>query len=597
MEKGLITRAALQRLAGAAVFRRGEEYFSAGAVCRLRDAAEKISARVDGSEAYQVVLRDEGGDLDGDCTCPHAADGNFCKHCVAVGLAWLANQPAVAKSGTVAAKRARHDPWLEIKAYLTTQPAETLAGLLLDVAERDDRLYQSLLLKAGQAGFDKGGGKGSGAGGGNVLKTLRRAIDEATRVRGFIGWREASSFAHNIEQVTGAMAELLAPSSAAMLVELTEYAIERVENALEQIDDSNGETGDIVYRLGELHLKACGMARPDPLRLAERLLRFETTLPFSLCSFDPVTYSDVLGKTGVEHYRQRVQAEWHKLKPHDARQGYDAHAATITRIMERMAEASGDIDELVVIKSRDLSASYRYIEIAEIWHKARQADKSLEWAERGLKAFPKLPDNRLRDFLVAVYLKRKRNDEALQLTWIQFEERACLDYYKKLHGVARRIGLWAAQRERALAWLAERIACAAASKTTARWPPQPSNNFHSLRVEIALWEKDNDAAWTAANQGECSQHLLIALAGLLEATRPDDAVDLYRRVVPRLVGATDNAAYAEAIKLIRKVARLLGAQQQTRQLGDYLAELRTRFKPKRNFIKLLDEVARDNAEA
>jgi hypothetical protein len=38
------------------------------------------------------------------------------------------------------------------------------------------------------------------------------------------------------------------------------------------------------------------------------------------------------------------------------------------------------------------------------------------------------------------------------------------------------------------------------------------------------------------------------------------------------------------------------AQGLSRQFGDYLAELRVQFKPKRNFIKLLDEVARSAAK-
>lgn len=37
----------------------------------------------------------------------------------------------------------------------------------------------------------------------------------------------------------------------------------------------------------------------------------------------------------------------------------------------------------------------------------------------------------------------------------------------------------------------------------------------------------------------------------------------------------------------------MNAQDQSRQFGDYLAELRVQFKPKRNFIKLLDGVARN----
>ena len=575
----LITLATLEDLAGTTAFRRGEEYFSVGAVDRLRATDDKVTAKVEGTATYQVELRDDDGDMAYHCTCPRAADGYFCKHCVAVGLAWLAENPAAPTSGAASGKRKRRDPWRAIKEYLTTQSPENLIELLLEVAQRDDRLYQSLLLKAERMG-----------GGGNMAKAFRRAIDGATRIQGFVDWREVGTFAGNIDQVADSLAELLKPDTAASLVELAEYAIERVENSLEQVDDSNGEIGGIVYRLGELHLKACTMGKPEPAGLAERLFRFETTLPFGLCRFDAATYKTPLGKAGLRRYRELAEAEWHKLKPRDAKDSYDAHRSRITGIMERLAEASGDVEELVAIKAQDLSSCSRYLGIAEILAKAKQPDKALEWAERGLKAFPGRSDNRLRDFLVAAYLKRKRHDEALQLTWIQFEERPILDHYKKLHDVAGKLRLWPEQRNRALAWVAEVVV--RESSATSRWKPRPSTPNYSLRVEIALWEQDLDAAWSAAHEGTCDRSLLITLAGKLESARPGDAISLYRRVVPLIVEQTNNAAYDEAIKLIRKVGGLMKAQKQLPQFGDYLAELRVQFKPKRNFIKLLDGVAR-----
>jgi uncharacterized Zn finger protein len=60
------------------------------------------------------------------------------------------------------------------------------------------------------------------------------------------------------------------------------------------------------------------------------------------------------------------------------------------------------------------------------------------------------------------------------------------------------------------------------------------------------------------------------------------------QVIPTIVEQTNNSAYAEAIKLIRRIERIMNAQKRSREFGDYLAELRARFKPKRNFIKLLD---------
>lgn len=183
----LIFRATLGDLAGTATFRRGEKYFSIGAVGRLRATRDKISAEVEGTEICQVELRNDKGELAYDCTCPRAADGYLSKHCVAVGLAWLAENSAAPKSGAASGRKERRDPWRDIKEYRTVRSQDVLIDLLLDVVQRDDRLYQSLLLKAERTG-----------GGGNVAKAFRRAIDDATHIHGFVDWQEVGSFAGNI---------------------------------------------------------------------------------------------------------------------------------------------------------------------------------------------------------------------------------------------------------------------------------------------------------------------------------------------------------------------------------------------------------------
>lgn len=572
MLDNLISPAALERLAGSAAFERGKAYFSAGAVQRLRASESQIMATVQGTHPYQVQLRrDDAAELVCHCTCPRAADGYFCKHGVALGLAWLAENSA--PSG-----KKKSDPWQGIEAYLGTQAPQTLIALLLETAQRDDRLYQSLRLKAERAGA-----------GANLAPIFRQAIDDATHIHDFIEWEDVRDFVATLDQLADSLAELLKPDTAATLVELAEYAIEHIEESLEQVDDSDGELGDVVVRLGELHLQACLMARPDPQKLAERLFELTFTLAFGLCSFDPLTYREVLGTQGLRRYRELADAEWAKLKPPNAQNPYSSRRAMLASMLEQLAEASGDLEELVAIKSRDLSSAYRYLDIAQVWHTAGQPDKALQWAERGLKAFPEGTDNRLRDFLVAAYLPLKRNDEALQLTWLQFEELPSLEHYQKLSDVAGKLGVWPAQRARALTTVAETIAREAATRS--QYKPEPSRSKHALRLEIALWEEDLDAAWNAAHAGDCGQFLLVKLAGKLEASRPHDAISLYLRVVPPIIDRTNNAAYEEGIVLIRKIGALMKAQGQSAAFDDYLAQLRVQFKPKRNFIKLLDKVA------
>jgi len=386
-----------------------------------------------------------------------------------------------------------------------------------------------------------------------------------------------------------------------MLMELTEYAIGRVAKALDNIDDSNGEVGGILSRLGDLHLQACRLAKPDPQALAERLFRMEISPANDYGDINAMAYRDLLGEAGLRRYRELAEAglrryrelaeaEWAKIGFRDGDSPYDFQRYRITRIMEFLAEASGNVEELVAIKARDLSTAYRYLTIAGIWAANGRDDKALEWAERGLHAFPAATDNRLRDFLVAAYLKSQRNEEALQLTWVQFEERPILDHYKKLHAVSERLGVWPEQRERALAKLADAIAGGAAA--VSYWKTKPGMPDYSVRLQIALWENNLDDAWTAAHAGVRDRNLLIELAGKLEKERPDDALALYRQIIPTIVEQTNNAAYAEAVELVRRIESILNGPERKREFMDYLAELRSRFKPKRNFIKLLDEVSR-----
>jgi hypothetical protein len=187
----LITPQVLYQWPGAAAFRRGEAYFSEDAVGDLASDDESITARVQGTETYRIELIDDDGELAYDCDCPRAADGFFCKHCVAAGLAWLTDRARAADSGR------RSDPWSPIRDYLAAQPAAVLIQLVLDAARRDEGLFQSLLLKARR--------------GGDAAAGLREAIDRATTLRGHGGWAGVGDDADGIERVVEALADLLAP--------------------------------------------------------------------------------------------------------------------------------------------------------------------------------------------------------------------------------------------------------------------------------------------------------------------------------------------------------------------------------------------------
>ena len=67
------------------ILERGWRYARSGAVQHIIRKKDEIEAVVEGSEYYKVKMNYDGHYvLDGYCSCPYAADGNYCKHMAAV---------------------------------------------------------------------------------------------------------------------------------------------------------------------------------------------------------------------------------------------------------------------------------------------------------------------------------------------------------------------------------------------------------------------------------------------------------------------------------------------------------------------------------
>ncbi len=196
----------------------------------------------------------------------------------------------------------------------------------------------------------------------------------------------------------------------------------------------------------------------------------------------------------------------------------------ITHIMESLAQASGDIEQLVAVMSRDLSSAYSYLKIAEVYREERHHDNALLWAEQGLKAFPDRTDARLREFAAEEYHRRRRHDDAMKLIWAEFSERPFLENYKTLERHAKKAGAWPEWRERALTEIRLRIA-KARGQSRPRWMQADDNN--SPLVEIFLYEGNPEESWREAQAGGCSDSLWLRLAASRETEHPEDAAPIY----------------------------------------------------------------------
>ena len=573
----LLDRDALRRTAGARSFERGEGYFTSGQVGSLAEYKGTITAKVQGTRPYQIKLWVEDGEVQYSCTCPVGRDGAFCKHCVAVGLAWLDQ-----KSPDQTPRRKAVKPAMtmdDVRAYLSRQDKIALVDMVMDRAVDDDRLRRRLLMETAK-----------GSRGGLDLATYRRAIDEAVDSGGFVHYHDAYDYASGIEDTIDSIEELLKQGHTSEVIDLTEHALEAVEEAMGTVDDSDGHMGSILERLQEIHLKACKKAKPDPEALARRLFTRELHTDWDTFYGAAKTYAGVLGEKGLAVYRKLAEAEWAAVPPlGPGRNDSEKYGKRfrITQIMETLARQTGDAEAIVAVKKRDLSSAWAYLQIAEAYQKARKRDLALEWAERGVKAFPERTDSRLREFLANEYHRHRRHDEAMALVWAEFAESTTLEEYRNLKSHADKIGRWKTWRSKALDFLRQSIAEAKRDSRGDRWawsrPPD-----HTELVEVFLWEKDVEAAWREANEGGCTEGLWMALAAKRERDHPEEVLPIYQRQIEPTLNRKNNEAYREAVGLLRKIQELMARLGRQAEFADYLESVRAAHKPKRNFMKLLE---------
>ncbi len=587
----------LRTLAGDVWFARGEAYFEAGRVVELNLHNGKLSARVTGTSDYRVSMRIENDDLIYSCTCPLGDDSQFCKHCVAAALAWL--QLANEKENAPASKRESQKN--NLRAFLEQQDKETLIATLLLEATGNRRLRERLQLEAARknpSGVD--------------LRTYRKSITEATRTGGFVDYYAAPGYARRIHQVIDNISALLDDGHAKAVVDLTEYTLARLEKAIGEMDDSDGHMGDIVPALQELHNRACQQAGEDPKTLANRIFKWELKSDWDFFSGSAEMYAEVFGPQGLAEYRRLAEAEWKKLPalgPGDDSEARYTSRFRITSIMESLARQSGDYEALVAIKRHDLSHPYSFLQIAEIYRQAGKFDEALDWAEQGMRAFRQV-DSRLSDFVADEYHRRGRHAEAMDLIWAQFVESPRLDTYRKLHTHALmsdklQFGAvsksqtevyathWSSWREKALAHI--RTITKAEMQSAQRAQPKYFWHHltdHSQLVEIFLWENNYEEAWQEATAGGCSQYLWLQLADASAKDHPERSLPIYQELITPTLARTNNAAYDEAIKLLRKMRQAMHSLDHESEFDDYVAALRVEYKRKRNFIKLLDKLSK-----
>lgn len=400
----------LRTAAGDGSFRRGRDYVDA--VGELMPTALGVRASVRGKDVYEVWLGRDNDGLVAECACPFGLEGNFCKHCVAVGLVLLSDTTT--------------EPEPDLEAYLRSRDQQELVALLLEQAKRDPALYRQLMLRAGTTGAPQ-------------VAVLRRQLDAALQVRGFVD----GDYATRARDVLDTVQALVETGHAAEARPLARHAVELLASAIGAVDDPVDTVAGVCRRAVKLYARACTEARPNPAKLATWLFQLRlawTTWP----TVDIADFTEPLGEPGMTTYRTLLDEAWKALP--------DDEDPTILRAMrEQLAKATGDVDTMVKVLSDGLPTPKAYRDIVTLLRQAGRLAEAIRWAERGVTS---TRDMALTELLIESYVDGQRGDEAVELRKTELREAPTRLCYARLRDTAVEVKVWSGLRSWALAVLA-----------------------------------------------------------------------------------------------------------------------------------------------
>ena len=520
--------AQLREAAGSAVFDRGVAYAADGHVRDLAMDGAVITATVLGSDASYGVRIDDRSVA---CDCPYAANGDICKHVVAVAISARGDAPPSPDA---------------VASYVEMLSPEDLRKLVLRAAERDDILRRELQLAAATAAEDVG--------------AVRDLVDRTLSTRRYLDYWAAMRWAEGAQPTVDTLRALAeSPSTSSEVVPIIERAVKKAISVLGRADDSSGLPGGVVDQLLQVHAVAARLGRPDARKLARWLVRFSCD-DQDWFNPDVVDYVDALGKSGLAVYRSELERRLAASPDH-----FGARHA-----LERLAVATEDTEAVVSLLGGDLSSMYQYLRVSEAMVELRRDEDALGWARRGLDSGSGawMHERKLREIASTLLEQRQDVAGALDVLRDGLARGPALDALGMLRSVARRHGRWEEEREAAL--------------------DAVRRQSHEDYVEALLSEGDVDAAWDAAQARGARQSTWQRLAKQHAAGHESQVMDICRDTVQELLQRADRRNYEDAIRWLRRM-RDSGARCGRRpEFEGFIANLRDLHRNRPTFIKILD---------
>ena len=239
------------------ILSRGYEYYEDGLVEDVLLKGNIVTAKVEGSEIYDVSVEiDNGIFIDGDCTCPYASDGSYCKHMAAL-LYYLDNENLDENNNYTTKEK-------EIRDSLRTINKIELDDFLVELLIEDRDVYDKFRLR-----FNKSFPSLTIE---DYENKIYSAIESSAGRDGFIDYHESWDYTKNMHKIISEVNTLVDNREYDLAFEVARTILETIPET--DIDDSNGSTGEVADSCIEIIERILEFILYDENVLAKKILDY-----------------------------------------------------------------------------------------------------------------------------------------------------------------------------------------------------------------------------------------------------------------------------------------------------------------------------------
>ncbi len=549
-----LSESALFQVAGDLVFARGEDYVRY--VRGLRTTNTKAYASIQAKNVYQVEIDWSGPLPDGICTCPHNAEGNFCKHLVATGLAAI-------DSGRVPVDDTESSTSDAVLANVVQAMAvEELRDFVLALAQRSDDVRRLLEIRSITSVGDTR----------HASAELETYVRNKLTFRSFIDYRRSFEVASTASEVLDELEDHLNSVGAEVVRSALLRAVTRLRKIVGQADDSSGSIAMECQRAADLYAQACRSGVPDPVKLAQWLVKFRANSP-GWPHVVLADFVDAFDEKALATYRRAVAELDRKSADRNEFSGYEIDAMLL-----ELADHDGDLDMAVALLAD--RGHPQYGAIVDRLRAAGRTEDAVAWIDRavaegrisshgGGNEFWLSPDD-----VAETYRGLGRIDDALAVLREDFVRQPSVGSYRVLLEFAARVDR--ADTERA--WAFEHARQLAATDRFA---------LGAVLVQLYLSEGDIEGAWEAADKyGPGWAWKELADRGA--EVRPIAAAELYRPQLEKDLRYPDSKLYPDIAARLATMAKLYERGGRSAEFAKFITHIRQEYGRRPALMKALD---------